>query len=238
MTDPLIVDVYEGDGRKDWAALAAAGAPWCGVILKASQGTYYSGGTWFSGQWRLVDLAGRAPGAPRQPHEWIRGAYHYLDLRQDPVTQADHFVSVLTRAGGIRQHDLLAVDVERAGQREGLISRKVIDRVTAFADRIRGLTGKWTILYGGSYLYELGIQDRMGCRFLWTARYTETLPAVSYTRIGWDLAHLAMWQYCGVDGHGHAEAKLKGYPTTAPGCGAVDISAVVLPGGPAKLIEP
>lgn len=236
MTDPLIVDVYEGDGRKDWTALAAAGPPWCGVILKATQGTYYSGGTWFPGQWRLVDLAGRH--AARTPPEWIRGAYHYFDLRQDAAAQADHFVSALTRAGGIRQHDILAVDVERAGQREGLISRRVIDRVTEFADRVRAHTGKWMMLYGGSYLYELGIQDRMGCRYLWTARYTDTLPSVTYTRIGWDLAHLAMWQYCGVAGNGHAEAKLKGYPSSAPGCGAVDISAVVLPGGPAKLIEP
>ena len=37
---------------------------------------------------------------------------------------------------------------------------------------------------------------------------------------------------------GHAEAKLKGYPTSAPGCGAIDISAVVLPGGTPALIAP
>lgn len=234
MTDPLIVDAYEGDGRKDWAALAAAGDPWRGVILKATQGTYYSGGTWLGGQWRLVDLAGRHSG--RQAAEWVRGAYHYLDLRQDAVAQADYFLTILTRAGGIRPHDVLAVDVERAGQRENILSRQVIDKVTAFTDRIRQQTGKWTMLYGGSYLYELGINDRMGCRYLWTARYTESLPAVTYNRIGWDLAHLAMWQYAGVAGNGHVEAKLKGYPTTAPGCGMIDISAVVLHGGTAALI--
>lgn len=236
MTDPLIVDVYEGDGRKDWMALAAAGDPWRGVILKATQGTYYNGGTWLPGQWRLIELAGRHCG--RAPVEWLRGAYHYLDVRQSPLLQADYFVTTLTRAGGIRVNDVLAVDVERAGQRAEITGRKVVDCVTAFADRVRALTGKWMMLYGGSYLYELGIVDRMGCRFLWTARYAETLPVQVYQRIGWDREHLAMWQYCGVDGAGHAEAKLKGYPTTAPGCGAVDVSAVVIPGGPAALLGP
>lgn len=236
MTDPLIVDAYEGDGRKDWTALAAAGEPWCGAFLKASQGTYYHGGTWFAGQWRLVELAGRH--ANRAPHEWLRGAYHYLDARQNAGLQADAFVTLLTRAGGIRLNDILAVDVERTGQREGLAGRQVIDCVTAFADRVRALTGKWMMLYGGSYLYELGIIDRMGCRFLWIPRYAETLPVQAYNRIGWDAAHLAMWQYCGVAGSGHAEAKLKGYPTTAPGCGAIDISAVVLAGGTGALIAP
>jgi GH25 family lysozyme M1 (1,4-beta-N-acetylmuramidase) len=236
MTDSLIVDAYEGDGRKDWAALAAAGDPWRGAILKATQGTYYSGGTWFSGQWRLVDLAGRH--ANRQASHWIRGAYHYLDLRQDAVAQADHFLAVLTRAGGARPFDVLAVDVERAGQRENISGAQVVDRVSAFARRVKDRTGKWLLLYGGSYLAELGIVDRMGCKYLWTARYTETLPAVTYTRIGWDLASLAMWQYAGVAGNGHVEAKLKGYPTTAPGCGAIDISAVVLPGGTDALVLP
>lgn len=236
MTDSLIVDAYAGDGLKDWTALAAAGDPWRGAVLKATQGTYYSGGTWFPGQWRLVELAGRHAGRP--PHEWIRGAYHYLDVRQSPILQADYFVTALTRAGGIRINDVLAVDVERAGQRDGLSGAQVIDCVTKFGDRVRALTGKWLMLYGGSYLYELGIKDRMGCRYLWIARYTETLPQAVYNRIGWDLQHLAMWQYCGVSGSGHAEAKLKNYPTMAPGCGAVDISAVVLAGGTASLIAP
>lgn len=236
MTDPLIVDAYEGDGRKDWTALAAAGDPWRGVFLKATQGLYYNGGTWFPGQWRLVELAGRHAGRP--PHEWLRGAYHYLDVRQNAQTQAEYFVVALTRAGGIRPNDVLCVDVERTGQREGLAGKQVVDSVTAFADRVRALTGKWTMLYGGSYLYELGIIDRMGCRFLWIPRYAETLPATVYNRIGWDLAHLAMWQYCGVAGSGHVEAKLKGYPVMAPGCGAIDISAVVLAGGTGALIAP
>ena len=38
--DPLIVDCYQGDGPKYWPKLAAAGAPWHGAILKATQGTY------------------------------------------------------------------------------------------------------------------------------------------------------------------------------------------------------
>jgi hypothetical protein len=72
----------------------------------------------------------------------------------------------------------------------------------------------------------------MGARWLAIARYTPTLPTMVVTRIGWDLTSLALWQYCG-DG----VAELVDYPREAPGCGKVDISALVLPGGVAALRE-
>src|SRR5689334_19094060 len=56
--DPLIVDVYHDDGPKDWKALAAAGPPWHGAILKATQGTYYNSAAWFDANWRQVREAG------------------------------------------------------------------------------------------------------------------------------------------------------------------------------------
>jgi hypothetical protein len=86
------------------------------------------------------------------------------------------------------------------------------------------------LLYGGSWLADLGITTRMGCARLAIARYTPQLPVHVYERIGWDRASLALWQYCG-DGVGY----LAGYPREAPGCGRVDISALVLPGGLAAL---
>jgi len=232
MTDPLIVDAYEGDGRKDWSALADAGRPWCGVILKATQGNYYAGGTWFGGQWRLVELAGVHA---HRGGDWIRGAYHYLDVRVKPDDQAAYFLGAIKRAGGLAQGDVLMVDVERAGQREAIGRQQVIDCVTRFAECIHASTGKGLILYGGAWLAELGIVGHMGCRLLAVARYGETLPSWHYTRLGWELADLALWQYCGVAGGGVLEPApehaLKGYPRSAPGCGAIDISALVLAGG-------
>jgi GH25 family lysozyme M1 (1,4-beta-N-acetylmuramidase) len=232
VTDPLIVDCYEGDFERtkmDFMELAKAGAPWSGVLLKSSQGNYYNGGTWFAAQWRLVQLAGLQ--AWRQPN-WIRGAYHYYDFAIDPVVQADYFVKNMGRAGGVLERDILMVDIERAGQRKTVTGSQVVNQVSEFVERVTKTTARWVMLYAGSWLSELGVTNRMGCRYLITARYTKTLPQTCYTRIGWDLASLAGWQYCG-DGVG----ELPGYPTEAPGCGKVDITALVLPGGFAKLFS-
>jgi lysozyme len=221
--DPLIVDAYQGDGAKEWAALAAAGAPWHGAILKATQGTYYHDTSWFGQNWRRV----RAAGGARYATDWFRGAYHYPDLRQDGAAQADYFLDAVELAGGWGPGDLWPmVDVERAGQREGIGASQVIACVEAFCKRVTSRLGRQVMLYGGSWLADLGITSRMGCSHLAIARYTATLPVAVYERIGWDRASLALWQYCG-DG----AAKLLGYPNEAPGCGKVDISALVLPGG-------
>ncbi len=231
--DPLIVDVYEGDFERrkmDWGELARAGAPWSGVILKATQGTYYDGGAWFVSQWPRV----RAAGLANRRDPWVRGAYHYLDTRINGEKQADYFIATLKRAGGVEPSDLIMVDVERANQRGGVSGLEVRDCVYLFATQIAARLGKPCILYGNSWIYELGITSRMGCKHLAVARYTATLPATVYRRIGWD--YPALWQYCGVDGSGHAISELPGYPSEAPGCGPVDISAVVIPGGVEALI--
>jgi GH25 family lysozyme M1 (1,4-beta-N-acetylmuramidase) len=223
MTDPLIVDVYSGDGPKDWAALAAAGPPWHGAILKATQGTYYRDTAWLATNWRSV----RAAGGVRYGVDWFRGAYHYLDVRQGGLAQADAFLAAIDYAGGWGGGDIWPmVDVERAGQREVTSTAQVIDCVQAFADAIKSKLGRETMLYGGSWLADLAIASRMGCSWLAIARYTPTLPTYVVTRIGWDLSRLALWQYSG-DG----VAYLAGYPREAPGCGKVDISALVLSGG-------
>lgn len=219
--DPCFVDAYVGDGPKDWRALAAAGPPWHGAIIKATQGTYYDGGRWFAENWSALEMVGRGRG------DWFRGAYHYLDVRVDGRVQADFFLNVVDRAGGLQPHDLWPmVDIERAGQRADINAWRVVEVASSFARRIAERTGRSPTLYGGSWLAELGITSRMGCGRLAVARYTPKLPSYVYERIGWDRDHLMLWQFCG-DGL----ALLPGYPTSAPGCGKVDISALVLPGG-------
>ena len=157
----------------------------------------------------------------------------YLDIRLGGAAQADYFLRAVERAGGWSAGDLFPmVDVERAGQREGIGAAQIIDCVSAFVEQVRRASGRNTMLYGGSYLAELGITQRMGATWLAIARYTPTLPTMVVTRIGWDLTSLALWQYCG-DG----VAGLPGYPQQAPGCGKVDISALVLPGGIPALRE-
>jgi len=213
MGDPLTVDVYEGDEERvgviDWDHYEAAGDPWNGAIIKATQGRHYAP-TWFQRTW--PKLKGR---------RFRRGCYHYLMMNDDGSAQADYFVDFVEKAGGFEAGDFdPVVDVETKGN-ELATKDQVITCTRAFVDRVKERTGRDVIIYGGTLMYDLGITDRFGGSLLWIARYTATLPAVVYERIGWDLGSVFGWQYCG-DGEGY----LEGYPVTSP-IGAVDITAMV-----------
>lgn len=235
MTDPLLVDLYAGDGRKDWRAFCAAGAPWTGVILKATQGTYYRP-PWFPEERRAFVLEAGA----RHGDTLFDGAYHYLDFAIDGGLQADYFWRAVEDAGGERAGTLWAMlDVERGGQRNRNPSRTLVeDRVRTFADRYHVLSGRLPTLYGGELLRALGVADRMGCGRSAVALYGSELhgrgesTAQFLARTGTDLAHAMLWQYVAAEGEASGPAS---YPRTAPGCGRVDISALVLPGGIATL---
>lgn len=227
---PIAVDVYAGDGPKDWAAFCAAGPPWTAAIFKCSQGNYYRSGYYVSERAKFLRSAGP---------EHFEGAYHYLDFGIDGVAQADYAV---TGGGGRRPNTLpMMVDVERGGQRILDPSRALVtDRVHAFADRYFVLTGRRATLYGGELLRSLGATDRMGCALSAVALYGAHLgasgesTAAFLARTGTDLGHLLLWQYR--EAGGKTKAPLD-YPILAPGAGNVDISAITLPGGVAALHE-
>ena len=218
--DPLFVDAYELDGPKNWKALAAAGLPWAGAILKATQGTYYAP-HWYAAQMDALQAA--CP--ERNGSTWFFGAYHYLDLSLDGKAQADYFLDAI--AEGAHTPGMLwpMVDVERGGQRKPALTKDHVEQVVgAFAMRVIAETGRQPTLYGGELLASLGITSPMGCGRLAIARYASTLPHDVVTRIGWQSPYL--WQYCG-DG----EAYLPSYPREAPGCGKIDISVLTMAGG-------
>lgn len=235
MTASTIVDVYQGDGRKDWRAFCAAGAPWIGAIFKATQGTYYRP-PWFAEERRAFLLAAGA----RHGETMFDGAYHYLDLAIDGTAQADYFWRAVQLAGGEKLGTLWAmVDVERGGQRNRNPSLATVeDCVQGFAARYQLLSGRRPTLYGGELLRSLGVKDRMGCGRSAVALYGSELhgrgesTAQFLARTGTDLAHTMLWQYVAAEGEPSGPAS---YPRTAPGCGRVDISALVLPGGIATL---
>jgi len=233
VTDPLIIDVYPGDHRVDWAAFCAEGEPWVGAILKASQGIRYSYLEWLThNRNQLRDAAGDRYGVTM-----FDGMYHYLDLSVSGIRQADYFWSVCEQAGGERAGTLPAmVDVERGGQTiKAMTQTQVEDCTRAFADRIHVLSGREPTLYGGELLRAVGVKDRLGCGRSAVALYASRLGTKGESteaflaRTGTDLAHTMLWQYCGTDA---AEDGPIGYPLRAPGCvDPVDINAVILPGG-------
>jgi GH25 family lysozyme M1 (1,4-beta-N-acetylmuramidase) len=229
MISPLIVDIYAGDlgGKPDIGALVDAGAPWHGLILKATEGTGYNGGAWFQKYWpEARDRAG-----DRYCADWFRGAYHYIRLNQPADAQIDLYLSTVDRAGGWGDGDFWPIlDLEHANNPD-LPAAQIVDKVTEMAELLRARTGRDVTLYGGSLMYDKGITDHMGCQRLWIARYTQTLPAIVYQRVGWQLEDVVMWQYDG-DGEGY----LQGYPKTSP-MGKTDISAMLVAGGGDAALE-
>lgn len=234
MTDALIVDTYPGDPPYDWAVYVAAGPPWIGARFKLTQGLDYSYGPWAKKQREHF------VGHTRYAVDLFDGFYHYLTLHQDGRTQADRFWLAMESIGGERSGTLWGmVDVERGGQRVANPSRTLVEDCTrAFAARYEQLSGRLPTLYGGELLRSVGVKDRLGCGRSSVALYGARLGAPTegtadfLSRTGTDLVHLESWQYRGTEPQSVAPV---GYPLTAPGCGACDISALTLPGGLAAL---
>jgi len=230
--DPLIVDTYVGDGLGDVQALMDAGPPWHGFVHKLTQGTYHEE-TERALHYRTTIVNHPRYAGRSSSGDFWDGYYHFLDLNQEPRTQADFFWKMMDQIGSEHPGTLWAmVDVERGGQRSIPSAQQVFDGVGAWAARYEQLSGWKPTLYGGELLRALGIHtagapiNLLGCGRSVIALYGPHLTIDVIAETGTDPAHLLGWQY---DGDG--ESYLKNYPREAPGFGPIDITAMVLPGG-------
>jgi GH25 family lysozyme M1 (1,4-beta-N-acetylmuramidase) len=222
--DPVGIDLYPGDGAKDLKAYVAAGPPWCFAVFKLTEGLDYEYSSWARKQ-RQAFI-----NSPRFGRDLFDGFYHYLTFHQDGRAQAERFWLYMEDIGGERAGTLWAmVDVERGGQRIADPGRALVeDRTSAFAERYYQLSGRRATLYGGELLRATGVRSLLGCGRSAIALYGARLPSEIIERTGTNLKQLLLWQYRGTERQSSGPA---GYPLTAPGCGEVDISAMVLPGG-------
>lgn len=97
MADVRIIDTSSNNGVVDWAAVLRSGV--AGGIIKATEGTGYRNPTFPAG-WAALGQA-RA----------VRGAYHFAHPDQDPIAQADFFLSYVAPQG-LEATDLLVLDLE------------------------------------------------------------------------------------------------------------------------------
>lgn len=225
MSDPLLIDLYSGDGLFHLDRLHDAGLPWFGAIGKATQGIRFRYDDWFGWFWKTMH------GLSRYGSDFARGAYHYLEFGPSGRSQADAFLAAIDRAGGWGRGDLWpVVDVERGGQDQHELTRSIVEDTThEFVGRVREVCGRPTILYGGELVRSLGITSRMGCDLVHVARYSKELPRATYEDMGFSLEQLFAWQGVGVEGGGKVAAQWE-LPITTPG-GHADISAVTVAGG-------
>jgi GH25 family lysozyme M1 (1,4-beta-N-acetylmuramidase) len=198
--NPLIVDLFAGDGITNLAALAAAGWPWGGVLLKATQGVYYptqpKTREWFLKMWPHAQEVGGVMFGKR----WFRSAYHYHDFNHpNDEAQAEFFLKFIEDAGGAAAGDFpYVLDVEGSGNPTKPGKARIEDGCSKFAEVIERETGRKPILYGNIYLWENGVDfNNTGCQSLIVARYTSTLPANVYQRIHCPYEKLWGWQYAG-----------------------------------------
>lgn len=224
--DPLGIDLYVGDGQKDYKSYCSAGYPWSFVVWKAAQGTRFR----YDAYDRAARAAFLAAAGDRYGHDLFDGFYDYLEFDTPGAPQCDFFMRAVDALGGEKIGTIWAmVDVERGGQKIQNPSKQLVeDRVSEWARRYTQLTGREATLYGGELLRALGIKGRLGCGRSALAIYGDELPRSIVERTGTDLPHTLWWQYTAAEGTPTGPA---GYPRVAPGCGRVDISALILPGG-------
>jgi lysozyme len=142
------VDVFDGQGQVDWAAVAATGIRF--AFIKATQGTYDTQTT-FALNWSQAQSAGL-----------LRSAYHFFDPTEDGAAQAAHFLSVI---GEVAPRDLPPMlDIECPdGEASCLYSggsglapgADITTRMWAFINAVEQATGRKPVVYTfGAYLEE------------------------------------------------------------------------------------
>jgi lysozyme len=150
------IDVYHEGGEIDWAAVQADGISF--AIPKATQGTKFTDPR-FASNWSGAAEAGIT----------IRGAYHFLSLKSNPLGQAEHFS--VTVEQDLAPGDFFALDVEK---NEGKTGAQVHDAARVWVDEIqRRFTDHRVVIYSGHFWREIvRSSDNLGCE-LWLPAYVK-----------------------------------------------------------------
>lgn len=150
---------------------AAKTAGFDAVIVKATQGTKVTDGTFAHNWWEA------------QNQGLLRGAYHFGEGASG-VDQAEFFLATVNPGTS----DLVALDFERNRNGESISIQEAIE----FATHIHDKLGRWPVLYGGSHLKE-ALRGQPSAALsncpLWLAQYgpTAVLPS------GWTA--WTLWQF-------------------------------------------
>jgi GH25 family lysozyme M1 (1,4-beta-N-acetylmuramidase) len=228
----IITDIYSGNGIPSWADFMKSSS-FSGVILKATDGVSFSPAkSWFVPQWQ----AARSAAGARYRQTCFLGAYHWLELYDDPEQQADFYCSIIEQAGWGAGDMLPIIDVEfgpggkhpapNYQARVDKDAQRVIDCTSRYAARIKEKLGSDTqvVLYASQIVAELKISDHMGCDYLWVAEYGVSKPDLSTLHsLGWTDQQIVMWQY--TDGAtGSNKTRSPQLPDNVPGMGPRDCS--------------
>lgn len=164
------IDLSVHSGTIDWASLTDQDFDF--VYLKATEGVDLADPA-FVEHWRAAAHHGLA-----------RGAYHFYVTEDDPLEQADFFISQVDLSAG----DLLpVVDIEVIGHDT---TPGLAGRLRTFLDRIEEHYGVRPMIYTSPNFWDRHLDDTFGDYPLWIAEYEVTEPRVPRGWSAWTL-----WQY-------------------------------------------
>lgn len=171
------IDVSTYQGTIDWERVKNAGNSF--AFAKATEGIH-TVDTTFAANWAGMQAAGIS-----------RGAYHFYRATRDPAQQAQHFLDVLTSAGGLTDTDLPpALDLEDNNGAAQIGSTALISGVTTWLSHVSDATGRIPIIYTAPSFWRTYMNNQFGQYFLWIANYGVPKPHVPD---GWD--RWSFWQY-------------------------------------------
>ena len=189
-----VTDVSHWQGDISWPVMYEAGAR--GVIMKATQGLGF------------VDprLAEHWP-AVRASTDLVRGSYHLIELDDDPIAQAAHYVDTMADVGGWLVGDMRpALDIETSkideAMEKGASGSLVRDRILTWLQEVESLTGEAPFLYiSPRGIRHLGVDVRpLGEYPLWWVKRMSDPLNDPEVQAPWAEAALVQWSSTGENG--------------------------------------
>jgi lysozyme len=150
-------DVSNYEPTHDWASTGAKYG-----IVKATEGTDF------------IDRAFTRHWAEMAKHDLLRGDYHYGHPANDPVAEADFFLSVVNKQPA-RTGDLLVLDLETT---DGKSVAEVNAWAKTWLERVKAKTGITPMFYSG-WNFATTYGQGLGQYPLWVAHYSKAKGTVT-----------------------------------------------------------
>jgi lysozyme len=189
------IDVSLNQPSIDWKGVAASGRAF--AYAKVTDGLKSPDPKFGKKRWAEMGASGLA-----------RGAYHFARPQpgRDPRDEVAEFLSVLKRAGGLGDGDLVPMlDVEAYGPSGKISPRATIEWLRAFVNEMHSQIGRRPIIYTGSFWRDAmgNPADDLGCK-LWLAAYVkqpDKWVPTAWAEQGWTIwQHSAKGKVGGVNG--------------------------------------
>lgn len=165
------IDVSHYQGTVNWSSVKKAGIVF--AFAKATDGNTYTDPQ-FHTNWQAMQAAGI-----------LRGAYHFYETNDDPVTQAQNFIKAV---GSLAANDLPpVVDIEIFKGAYGAAS--VAANLQTWLDTVEKALSRKPMIYTNTSFWNTTINRDFSKYPLWIAEYGVSQPKIPSSWKSW-----AFWQ--------------------------------------------